>query len=95
MALNPLLSFPIDGIGGSAGGLAAFEPFFFRMHPCMAFLNGILQPLGPTAPRGQCLPIDFFFRCIAQDQREPAIGIVLSGTGSDGTQGREPSRGVR
>ena len=44
-------------------------------------------PAGTLAPRGQRLPIDFFFRSLAQDQRERAIGIVLSGTGSDGTQG--------
>ena len=53
----------------------------------MAFLNGTLQLLEPAAPRGQRLPIDFFFRSLAQDQHERAIGIVLSGTGSDGTQG--------
>ena len=53
----------------------------------MAFLNGTLQLLEPSEPRGQRLPIDFFFRSLAQDQHERAIGIVLSGTGSDGTQG--------
>ena len=53
----------------------------------MAFLNGNLQLLDPSSPRGQRLPIDFFFRSLAQDQHERAICIVLSGTGSDGTQG--------
>ena len=53
----------------------------------MAFMNGCLQLLAPGSPRGQRLPIDFFFRSLAQDQRERAICIVLSGTGSDGTQG--------
>ncbi|MDP3650582.1 MAG: chemotaxis protein CheB [Rhodoferax sp.] len=53
----------------------------------MAFLNGSLQLLEPSAPRGQRLPIDFFFSSLAQDQRERAIGIVLTGTGSDGTLG--------
>ncbi len=53
----------------------------------MAFLNGTLQLLEPVAPRGQRLPIDFFFRSLAQDQRERAICIVLSGSGSDGTRG--------
>jgi two-component system CheB/CheR fusion protein len=53
----------------------------------MAFLHGTLQLLDPAAPRGQRLPIDFFFRSLALDLRECAIGIVLSGTGSDGTQG--------
>ncbi|MDP2244239.1 chemotaxis protein CheB [Pseudomonas sp.] len=53
----------------------------------MAFINGTLQLLSPSEPRGQRLPIDFFFRSLALDQRERAIGIVLSGTGSDGTLG--------
>ncbi len=53
----------------------------------MAFLNGALQLLEPTAPRGHRLPIDFLFTSLAQDQQERAIGIVLSGTGSDGTLG--------
>ncbi len=53
----------------------------------MAFLNGSLQLMEPSAPRGRRLPIDFFFNSLAQDQRERAICIVLSGTGSDGTQG--------
>jgi len=59
----------------------------------MAFLNGTLQLLEPVAPRGQRLPIDFFFRSLAQDQGERAIGIVLSGTGSDGTQGVRAIKG--
>jgi len=59
----------------------------------MAFLNGALQLMEPTAPRGQRLPIDFFFRSLAQDQRERAICIVLSGTGSDGTLGVRAIKG--
>lgn len=139
---DPTTSFPIVGIGASAGGLAAFEAFFSgiardaapgmayvlvqhlapdhksmlaelirRYTPMpvyevedamvvapncvyiispnhdMALLNGSLQLLEPMAPRGQRLPIDFFFRSLAADQRDRAIGIVLSGTGSDGTVG--------
>jgi len=59
----------------------------------MAFLKGTLQLMKPTAPRGQRLPIDFFFRSLAQDQRERAVCIVLSGTGSDGTQGVKSVKG--
>jgi two-component system CheB/CheR fusion protein len=33
------------------------------------------------------LPIDIFFRSLAADMNERAVGIVLSGTGSDGTRG--------
>ncbi|MES2673308.1 MAG: chemotaxis protein CheB, partial [Pseudomonadota bacterium] len=59
----------------------------------MALLNGTLQLLDPTAPRGHRLPIDFFFRSLAQDQKERAIGIILSGTGSDGTLGVRAIKG--
>ena len=53
----------------------------------MAFRDGRLKLTEPSAPRGQRLPIDFFFRSLAQDQRELAICIVLSGTGCDGALG--------
>ncbi len=135
-------TFPIVGIGASAGGLAAFEAFFSGMpadeEPGMAFvlvqhlapdqhsilgelirrytrmqvfeaedgmvvrancvyiitpnydmtfLRGALHLHEPVAPRGQRLPIDHFFESLAADQCERAIGIVLSGSGSDGTLG--------
>jgi two-component system CheB/CheR fusion protein len=35
------------------------------------------------------LPIDFFFKALASDRGRQAIGIVLSGTGSDGSEGLE------
>ncbi|WP_395338879.1 CheR family methyltransferase [Ningiella sp. W23] len=36
---------------------------------------------------GLSLPIDTFFRSLAEDQQHRAIGIILSGTGSDGSRG--------
>jgi two-component system CheB/CheR fusion protein len=59
----------------------------------MAFLNGSLHLLEQGTPRGLRLPIDFFFRSLAQDQQERAICIVLSGTGSDGTAGVRAIKG--
>ena len=53
----------------------------------LSILNGVLHLLAPVAPRGQRLPIDFFFRALARDQQEMAAGVVLSGMGSDGTLG--------
>jgi two-component system CheB/CheR fusion protein len=53
----------------------------------LAILHGKLQVLEPAAPRGLRTPIDFFFRHLAADQKEKAIGIILSGMGSDGTLG--------
>jgi two-component system CheB/CheR fusion protein len=53
----------------------------------LAILHGKLQVLEPVAPRGLRTPIDLFFRHLAEDQKERAIGIILSGMGSDGTLG--------
>ncbi len=36
---------------------------------------------------GLYLPIDIFFRSLAVDQGKKAVGVILSGTGSDGTLG--------
>ena len=133
-------SFPIVGIGASAGGLEALVQFFehvpagtgiayviiqhldptqkgmmpellqrattmmvvqvkdrTRVRPdCvyvippnsdMSLLHGSLHLLPPAAPRGLRLPIDFFFRSLAEDQHERSVGVILSGMGSDGTLG--------
>ena len=53
----------------------------------IAILHGTLQLITPVKPHGSRLPIDFFFQSLAEDQGERAIGIILSGTGTDGTQG--------
>ena len=140
MRQNPGRSFPVVGIGASAGGLEAFEKFFTNTPPDtgmafvlvqhldpnhdsmlvdlirrytrmtvlqvtdalkmkadhvyiippnkdLALLHGELHLLEPEAPRGFRLPIDFFFRSLAEDLGDRAICIVLSGTGSDGTLG--------
>jgi two-component system CheB/CheR fusion protein len=134
------LSFPIVGIGASAGGLEAFEIFFkacpadtgmafvlvshlspdhhsllteilqrstsmpvaqvvdqnrvkpnhvYIIPPAhdMGLLNGVLQLSKTDTSGGLYLPIDIFFRSLAEDQAERAIGIILSGTASDGTLG--------
>ena len=53
----------------------------------LSIQHGKLHLLDPCAPRGLRLPIDFFFRALADDQHERAIGVILSGMGSDGTLG--------
>lgn len=53
----------------------------------MSILYGVLHLLDPVEPRGLRLPIDFFFRSLADDQKERSIGVILSGMGSDGTLG--------
>lgn len=133
-------SFPIVGIGASAGGLEALEALLTHMPPDtgMAFVviqhlspkhksmmadilrratpmkvneiedgmqiepdhvylnvpdketalfNSVFRLTDPTSREGLRLPIDYFFRSLAEDQGEKAICIILSGTGSDGTLG--------
>lgn len=53
----------------------------------MVIFNGVLQLSEPTQARGQRMPIDAFLRSLADDQADRAIGIILSGTATDGTLG--------
>ncbi len=49
--------------------------------------DGHIKPIEPHQKRGKPLTIDLFFRTLAQAFHRQAIGIVLSGTGTDGTLG--------
>jgi two-component system CheB/CheR fusion protein len=53
----------------------------------MAIFHGVIQLSVPAQPRGHRMPIDAFLRSLAEDQGERAIGVILSGTGTDGTLG--------
>ena len=53
----------------------------------MSILKGVLHLFEPVEARGLRLPIDFFFRSLADDRQERSIGIILSGMGSDGSIG--------
>ena len=53
----------------------------------LSLLNGALHLFDPVESRGLRLPIDFFFRSLANDQHQRSIGIILSGMGSDGSLG--------
>ncbi|TVR66365.1 MAG: PAS domain S-box protein [Gemmatimonadales bacterium] len=55
--------------------------------------DGRLHLTDPHGPRGQRLPIDSFFRSLARDQQGRAVGVILSGTGSDGTLGLRMIKG--
>lgn len=53
----------------------------------MTIQYGVLQLCPPEQPRGQRMPIDDFLISLANDQKNRAVGVILSGTGTDGTLG--------
>ncbi|HWQ42428.1 MAG TPA: chemotaxis protein CheB [Desulfosporosinus sp.] len=53
----------------------------------MSIRHGVLQLSDFTVPHSLHLPIDFFFRSLADDRQERGIGVILSGMGTDGTAG--------
>ncbi len=53
----------------------------------MSLLNGSLHLFDPIESRGLRLPVDYFFRSLAEDRQQSSVGIILSGMGSDGSLG--------
>ena len=55
----------------------------------MTIARGVLRLLPREETRGQHHPIDYFLRSLAEEKSNRAIGVILSGTASDGTLGLE------
>lgn len=55
----------------------------------MSFEKGRLHLCVPDIPRGQRMAIDYLFASMAHNASESAIGIIFSGTGTDGTLGAQ------
>ncbi len=53
----------------------------------LALIDGTFQLMEPRGPHATWLPINFAFRCLAEEMGRRAIGVILSGSGSDGTEG--------
>ncbi len=53
----------------------------------MSIFKGVLHLFEPVEARGLRLPVDYFMRSLADDQKEYAVGVILSGMGSDGSSG--------
>ncbi|WP_146188296.1 CheR family methyltransferase [Methylosinus sporium] len=138
--MKPDTSFPIVGVGASAGGIQALESLFRAMpaNPGMSFViimhlapdrkslltdilarhakmsvevardgqelekdkiyvippaavltiaSGRLRMIATDPAHHERSPIDVFFSALARDRGESAIGVVLSGSGSDGVLG--------
>ncbi len=55
----------------------------------LGIADGVLKLQPRAQNRGASRSIDFFFEALAKDQRERAIGVILSGSATDGTLGLE------
>ncbi|MEE4376112.1 MAG: chemotaxis protein CheB [Candidatus Competibacteraceae bacterium] len=68
--------------------VAANQVFVIPPNSNLGIINGVLHlmPRDPDAKKRH-LPIDYFFQSLAKDQGQKAIGIILSGSASDGTEG--------
>jgi two-component system, chemotaxis family, CheB/CheR fusion protein len=70
-----------DGLKLKAGHVYVIPP-----NTGLAVLGGELKLVPAGAAQGRA-SIDYFFRSLASDLGRRAVGVVLSGTGSDGTEG--------
>jgi two-component system, chemotaxis family, CheB/CheR fusion protein len=71
-------------------GEIAVEPDHVYVAPApqdITFQAGRLKRVGRERTHGQHMPIDSFLRTLAEVRKSQAIGVILSGTGSDGTLG--------
>ncbi len=73
-----------DGMGVEPDHLYIIPP-----NTNMAIAEGVLRLLPREEARLRHRPIDYFLRTLAEDQGHRAIGVILSGTASDGTPGLE------
>lgn len=60
----------------------------------LSVVDGLLNLAKPMEPRGMRLPINVLFSSLARAKGEQAIGVVLSGMGSDGTLGLQAIKAV-
>ncbi len=73
----------------AADGMVVERNTVYLLPPAkhLSIEDGRLRLTAKDAGSGMSLPIDIFFTALAQDQGSLAMGVVLSGTGSDGTRG--------
>ena len=70
-----------DGLPLAGGRVYVIPP-----NAAMTMVQGRLR-LAPRPTAGLSLPVDLFFESLAADAPTRAVGVVLSGTGADGSKG--------
>jgi two-component system CheB/CheR fusion protein len=73
----------------AADGIAVERDHLYVIPPgtYLAIEGGFLRLSKPLARHGARLPFDFLLHSLAKDRGDRAIGVVLSGTGADGSLG--------
>jgi two-component system CheB/CheR fusion protein len=61
--------------------------YFIPPNHNMEISNRVLKLSARNATPGQKMTIDYFLQSLARSEKSRAIGVVLSGTGTDGTKG--------
>jgi two-component system CheB/CheR fusion protein len=74
--------------------LAPGKVYVIRPDTRMTVIDGCLRVAPRPADRGYDAPIDRLFASLADQYREKAIGVVLSGGGSDGSEGLRAIKAV-
>jgi two-component system, chemotaxis family, CheB/CheR fusion protein len=67
----------------------ANQVYIIPPNTSLGIVRGVLKLQPRVKNRLAPRSIDFFFEALAKDQRERAIGVILSGTATDGTVGLE------
>lgn len=83
--LSKASKMPISEVKGQTRA-AANHVYVIPPGSNLGISDGVLHT-APRPPSGPNLPIDSFLRALAADRGGKAIGVVLSGTASDGTLG--------
>ncbi|HEX7027642.1 MAG TPA: chemotaxis protein CheB, partial [Gammaproteobacteria bacterium] len=73
-----------------AGDEQAIEPnhvYVIAPDRVLKIHGGVLCSTGPRAPHGDRKPVDTLFSSLAVDQKARSVGVILSGTGNNGSSG--------
>ncbi len=68
--------------------------YIIRPGQTLTIHGGLLHLTQPVEKRGHRHPVDDFFRSLAEEQRERAICVVMSGMGSNGSAGAQAIKAV-
>ena len=85
--LQKSTAMPVTSIDQDRTPLQANHVYVISPDHSLCLEDGVLQLLESARSHGSRAVIDVFFRSLAKDMQRHAVGIILSGTGSDGTQG--------